>query len=585
MELTQEQKAIVEAEGSIVAVGGPGTGKTTVLMERAAHLIKNGADPDSVYMVSFNLRSYLLMQDMLKEQIGDVAKNVVCGTFRDFAWQEVTESDPNALKIADFETYRRAIRAAMRDVGFAAGFYEAEHIIRVFKSKAEKPSSEAPHYDLFKAYRTYLDEESLIDRYDIIRQHIIGLRREIYKHCGAKHFLIDDVQNMTRVEFIWLKEHMKKGAKITAIGNDDQLVDGYNGALIAEAFDELEETDGVEDKFLSKNFKTPKRLGKSALAIVRKMPDSIAKDLTFETEAGGKIEFQQYMSPKEELKGLIKKISHLKQEKKGRIGIIVYNDAQAHYVERALQKAQIRHACFAESLWVTPGSLLIMDLLHLILNQANDDQLRNVLLGYGLSKSLVDTLLSKGLMARDWLVNDWAPPSDIDVPASALKGYGAIHRRLKGYYQLMIDKKLRPRDAFKASALDLLEQMSSEDKEEALLAMDGLLGLKGKLVQLLPALRKRYQPNLKASLVVAPVEEVRSMTFDEVIIPFAAQQVWPWRQFRVVTTQPDVDRRTFYQALTRAKQGLTVTYTGEPSIFVQELKEAYGEDAAAKAVS
>ena len=56
-ELSDAQQAAVDARGIVLVSAGAGSGKTTMLVERAAREVENGVDPESVFVVTFTERA------------------------------------------------------------------------------------------------------------------------------------------------------------------------------------------------------------------------------------------------------------------------------------------------------------------------------------------------------------------------------------------------------------------------------------------------------------------------------------------------------------------------------------------------
>ncbi|MCK4829171.1 UvrD-helicase domain-containing protein, partial [bacterium] len=83
MELNEHQQKVVEAsETNILCIAPPGSGKTRVLVERAAHLIENKkVSPFELLLLTFTRKAAGEMRTRLVERIGNKAHNITIGTF------------------------------------------------------------------------------------------------------------------------------------------------------------------------------------------------------------------------------------------------------------------------------------------------------------------------------------------------------------------------------------------------------------------------------------------------------------------------------------------------------------------------
>ena len=86
MELNSKQKEAVEyLEGPLLVLAGPGTGKTQLLSEKVAYILKNtDTDPSNILCVTFTESGAFNMRDRLKKTIGKDALKVNISTYHAF---------------------------------------------------------------------------------------------------------------------------------------------------------------------------------------------------------------------------------------------------------------------------------------------------------------------------------------------------------------------------------------------------------------------------------------------------------------------------------------------------------------------
>ncbi len=572
MEFTQQQLKVISNKASSIVIGAAGTGKTTVLVAKVKALIDAGEDPSTIYVAAFTYRSMLMLRQFLYLSIGEDAKKVAVGTFRDFALSILQKQSKDLPSIADHATVRRCLQQAVNETNFAGSTSEAEHIIRSFKARARKPDENEQYYQLLVSFKNFMEQTGKIDRYDIVRKHIVGMRNDVYQPCTIKHLLVDNIQDATQIQFLWLFEHLKIGVNLTAFGDDDLCIFEKDGAIGGAAFDDLEELDGIVKLLLSENFRIAENIGKPVFSMMSKISGHIKKENIFNKQEPAKFKVQKFNDIDEEFNYIIKRIADIqKQDNNATIALLVRNDYQANRISYVLNRVNIEHCCISPSLWDMPGAIMVMDLLEVILNTADDYQLFNTLVNLGLNRTLVDSLFANGMVAKNWLNNGAKLPEHIDLPNTTLQEYGALQRKLTGYYAVMKNGEVDPQSLFKAIAYEIISLLDGEDKRDALMAVETIITIKGNPASVIDKIKQFKVPNINQNIVVSPVREVRNWEFDWVFMPFASNQVYPYAGYKVLKPSIDSEKKLVYMALTRAKNGIEVSATGKISKIIADI--------------
>lgn len=112
MKLNQKQKEAVEyLEGPLLVLAGPGTGKTQLLSEKVAYILKNvDIGPENILCLTFTDSGALNMRERLKSIVGQEGARVNIGTYHSFG------SDILAQYKNYAENYERRLDAAIDEV-------------------------------------------------------------------------------------------------------------------------------------------------------------------------------------------------------------------------------------------------------------------------------------------------------------------------------------------------------------------------------------------------------------------------------------------------------------------------------------
>jgi superfamily I DNA/RNA helicase/RecB family exonuclease len=82
----QQQRVVEHRSGPLLVLGGPGTGKTTVLVELVAARVRAGLDPGHVLLLASSPRSAAALRDRLAQRIGGVLREPPARTPHSYAF-------------------------------------------------------------------------------------------------------------------------------------------------------------------------------------------------------------------------------------------------------------------------------------------------------------------------------------------------------------------------------------------------------------------------------------------------------------------------------------------------------------------
>src|SRR5690348_13918923 len=88
VELDRDQRRVVDHEGGpLLVLAGPGTGKTTTLVEAIAERIEvRGVDPGQILALTFSRKAAESLRDRVTARVGRTTSTSMCSTFHSFAY-------------------------------------------------------------------------------------------------------------------------------------------------------------------------------------------------------------------------------------------------------------------------------------------------------------------------------------------------------------------------------------------------------------------------------------------------------------------------------------------------------------------
>ena len=126
--LDPEQQRVVDHEGGpLLVLAGPGTGKTTTLVEAIADRIeRRGVDPSQILALTFSRKAAESLRDRVTARVGRTTSTTMCSTFHSFAYGLVRAYSPADLYTAPL----RLLSAPEQDVVLQALLTDAPESVR-----------------------------------------------------------------------------------------------------------------------------------------------------------------------------------------------------------------------------------------------------------------------------------------------------------------------------------------------------------------------------------------------------------------------------------------------------------------------
>ena len=122
-----QQRVVDHAGGPLLVLAGPGTGKTTTMVEAIVDRIQGrGADPDSVLALTFSRKAAEQLRDRVTARLGRTLSSGLSSTFHSFAYGLVRRYAPAELYAAPL----RLLSAPEQDVVLQELLTDAPESIR-----------------------------------------------------------------------------------------------------------------------------------------------------------------------------------------------------------------------------------------------------------------------------------------------------------------------------------------------------------------------------------------------------------------------------------------------------------------------
>jgi DNA helicase II / ATP-dependent DNA helicase PcrA len=254
--------------GPVLVIAGAGSGKTTTLAHRVAHLIVNGADPHRILLLTFSRRAASVMAHRVERIVAAAAPRgrhrlAWSGTFhaigarllRDYA--EQIGLSP-AFTIHDREDASDLMNLVRHDLGFskteqrfptkATCLAVYSRVVNAQASLGEVLAQFFPwcagwERELRALYAGYVEEKQRQDvlDYDDLLLYWAQLMGESALAADVSsrfdHVLVDEYQDTNRLQAQILMALKPDGAGLTVVGDDAQSIYSFRAATIRNILD------------------------------------------------------------------------------------------------------------------------------------------------------------------------------------------------------------------------------------------------------------------------------------------------------------------------------------------------------------
>lgn len=249
MVFSEEQKmAIHFKDGPALVLAGPGSGKTTVIVNRIASLIKEqGVEPASILVITFTKAAALSMKQRFLSLMGDSYVSVTFGTFHAVFYSMLRHAynySANSIITADVQ-YSFIRDAAIK---FELEYPDESEMVSEILTEISCVKSERINIASYKAvscpqetfrliykgYEQMLIKRRLIDYDDMILMcYELLKQREDYRNAWQnkyRYILIDEFQDINKAQFDTIKLIAGNNANLFVVGDDDQSIYGFRGS-------------------------------------------------------------------------------------------------------------------------------------------------------------------------------------------------------------------------------------------------------------------------------------------------------------------------------------------------------------------
>jgi len=598
--------AISHGTGPMLVLAGPGSGKTTVIIQRIRRLTeKMGVSPYRILVITFTKAAAEQMKTRYAALQGKTG--VVFGTFHSIFFRILRQACGYSLEQVLSEDERRNTMQKLVTEARISVQDQEEYIQQFFsqyslmKNQLQDVSDFMPEglpkdefvaltkkFDGWKRRNEKIDfDDMLTECYEVLSQD--EKTRKMWQD-RFDYILVDEFQDVNRAQYACLQMLAAPKNNLFVVGDDDQSIYGFRGASPSFMLDFPKDFPGTEKVFLDVNYRCSGRIIRLASQVIGTNMSRYEKNIKGDRDLGERINVFVAKDSGEEAELIAQKIARLLEEGMPieEIAVIFRTNIQGGAFARALFRRGIPYhlrdgGFHLYDHWIARD---LAAYLFLAENRDSDASLLRIVnkpkryiskdllaeaeqMPYGLLRSLhVCPSLQK------WQAEHLESLEEDLRQIQKRKPYEALRyvRKVVGY-----DEYLSDYAAYRKASLSNMIENADEITETAKGTESGTEFVR-KMEELSRQMKEQSkQKGNTHGVTLTTFHGAKGLEFGAVFLPSLAEGIIPYEKGRKGSALEE-ERRLFYVGLTRTKDRLFLSFTEnryekplKPSRFLMEM--------------
>ncbi|MFM0154882.1 ATP-dependent helicase [Paraburkholderia sediminicola] len=547
-DLNPQQREVAQMRRHCVAIACPGAGKTKTIAAKAALLLVDPAT--TVGAVTFSKDAAVKLRDRILRVASPSAKpRLIAGTFHSLAFRQLGQRGGARRDIASDGDRTGLLARVLTEMGLNWKVEEAVPVIERIKTNFGRVEQGTTEAQLYEAYQEALARNGKIDFQDMLRLAVAGMEKGVIEPYAFTDLLVDEFQDTDPLQYRWVELHANAGARVTVVGDDDQSIYGFRAALGFRGMESFASAFDAQRVVLGSNYRCRSEILEAADRLIRHNEDRIPKLLRAERGAGGTVDTQrfddEYIDAVAALEALQPRLAAGQS-----CAILARTNRILDPIEAVCRSHGVPYfRASGQSIINRPQGALMCNLLEIV--QGTKVNGLDAVLGHsGMSSAHLAALhrdMGPALVQRQ--KKDLVT---LGLPEDTATAYRAFMKRLSEW------RSLRERKFYSLALEGVQEWMLTYAKTDPEIrsiqaTYDVVSRLNGTFSERIEFLRRDNNKPVEGALVLTTMHSSKGLEWDHVWITRAEENVVPDDK-----SPESEERRLFYVAMTRAREGLTI---------------------------
>lgn len=400
----KQKEAVLKIDGPLLILAGAGSGKTSTMTHRIAHMIEEGIDPYSILAVTFTNKAAGEMRSRVEELIGD-ALDMWIMTFHAMCLRILHMNAEAAgykdnFVIYDTQDQKTLVKNIVKDKGYNEKEFAPQYVLAVISDCKEKEIGPSEFLDetgnseknrsmhaIYEEYEHRLKANNAMDFDDLLLNTVKLFKnnKDVLARYQRRfrYVMVDEYQDTNHIQYELVSMLAAEHHNICVVGDDDQCIYEWRGADIRNILDFEKDFPEAKVVKLEQNYRSCGNILDAAHSVIKNNKGRKDKKLWTSKDKGDKLIYHRLSNDKEEAGHVAREISYLHMNKGmsyNDIAILYRTNAQSRLFEEALTREGIPYRVLSGTRYYDRKEIKdIMAYMRLIVNPSDDLSLFRVI--------------------------------------------------------------------------------------------------------------------------------------------------------------------------------------------------------------
>ena len=395
----QQHQAVITVDRPLLVIAGAGSGKTRVISEKVAYLVRHGTPARHIVAVTFTNKAAREMKIRVSRMLTDSeSRGLTVATFHAFGLNLVRREYKALgykanITILDEQDKLMLLKELVRHTDEAGSLSSdgVEHyaqLIGRWKNRFLPPEAalqqasgdEIPVVALYTRYQSHMKACNAMDFDDLILLPVLLLKQdaEVRQRWQEKvrYLLVDEYQDTNQTQYELIRLLAGGLGRLTVVGDDDQSIYAWRGAQPENLVQLQQDYPRLKVIKLEQNYRSMGRILKAANQLIAHNPHVFEKRLWSAMGPGDPIRVMQHKDELAEARQVAADIVHQRFRRGGDHGeyaILYRGNHQSRLFEQALRENSIPyHISGGMSFFAYTEVKDVMAYMRLMVNHQDD---------------------------------------------------------------------------------------------------------------------------------------------------------------------------------------------------------------------